>query len=268
VDQSFLGIGFSKIAFSTANPNLVVAATAGDNGLCLGLEARDWKQQSSFRALAREEDGNSTAVGLYYSLNGGATWNRATLTDGSGFRIGHGGDLQREPGSDGNVLRFHSAARAVFLDGWPELHAADYATDRGAGIGELSGEFERDDLPDLSRRVRGGAGAQRDVCVGGRRAARRLWKSTPADEGIWQSTTGGASWTQIPDNGITNCGDSAFGPNRDRTAAAAWNRVGTTWNCPRFQIRRPPIQPERTFTRVRQSLQVHVGARDYNLLAR
>jgi hypothetical protein len=31
--QSFLGIGFSKIAFSTAIPNLVVAATAGDNGL-------------------------------------------------------------------------------------------------------------------------------------------------------------------------------------------------------------------------------------------
>src|SRR5271170_578201 len=36
--QSFLGIGFSKIAFSTANPNLAVAATAGDNGLYLGLE--------------------------------------------------------------------------------------------------------------------------------------------------------------------------------------------------------------------------------------
>jgi hypothetical protein len=36
---------------------------------------------------------------------------------------------------------------------------------------------------------------------------------TPADEGIWQSTNGGASWTEIPDNGITNCGDSAFGPN-------------------------------------------------------
>src|SRR5208282_3609952 len=37
--QSFLGIGFSKIAFSTANPNLVVAATAGNNGLCHGEEA-------------------------------------------------------------------------------------------------------------------------------------------------------------------------------------------------------------------------------------
>ena len=42
--QSFLGVGFSKIAFSTANPSLVVAATAGDNGLYVGLE----------------EDGNST----------------------------------------------------------------------------------------------------------------------------------------------------------------------------------------------------------------
>src|SRR6266478_7888332 len=65
--QSFLGIGFSKIAFSTANPNLVVAATAGDNGLYVG----------------REEDGNSTARGLYYSQDGGLTWNRAILSDGA-----------------------------------------------------------------------------------------------------------------------------------------------------------------------------------------
>ncbi len=35
----------------------------------------------------------------------------------------------------------------------------------------------------------------------------------PADKGIWRSLNGGASWTQIPDNGITNCGDSAFGPS-------------------------------------------------------
>jgi len=28
------------------------------------------------------------------------------------------------------------------------------------------------------------------------------------DEGIWQSTSGGASWTQISDSGIINCGDS------------------------------------------------------------
>src|SRR5260370_29626786 len=38
-------------------------------------------------------------------------------------------------------------------------------------------------------------------------------KPAPIDEGIWRSTTGGTSWTRIPDNGITNCGYSAFGPN-------------------------------------------------------
>src|ERR1035441_4480776 len=65
--QSFLGIGFSKIAFSTANSNLVVAATAGDNGLYVG----------------REQDGNSTARGLYYSQDGGLTWNRVILSDGA-----------------------------------------------------------------------------------------------------------------------------------------------------------------------------------------
>jgi hypothetical protein len=55
--QSFMGVGFSKIAFSSAQPNIVVAATAGDNGLDLGLE----------------EDANSTARGLYFSINAGVT---------------------------------------------------------------------------------------------------------------------------------------------------------------------------------------------------
>ncbi|MGA2155323.1 MAG: hypothetical protein ABSH37_12970 [Bryobacteraceae bacterium] len=44
----------------------------------------------------------------------------------------------------------------------------------------------------------------------------------PADEGIWQSTNGGASWTQIPDSGITNCGDSAFGPNSGCGVEQGW----------------------------------------------
>jgi hypothetical protein len=31
---------------------------------------------------------------------------------------------------------------------------------------------------------------------------------SPVDQGIWQSKNGGASWTQMSDSGITNCGDS------------------------------------------------------------
>jgi hypothetical protein len=81
----------------------------------------------------------------------------------------------------------------------------------------------------------------------------------PADEGIWQSTNGGTSWTQIPDNGITNCGDERVwagqqrlrrgtglvqpGIVRDsRSAASEFNRNG----CLRGRG---------------QSLQVHAGAR-------
>ena len=33
--------------------------------------------------------------------------------------------------------------------------------------------------------------------------------SNIADRGIWRSADGGNSWQQIPDNGITNCGDPA-----------------------------------------------------------
>jgi hypothetical protein len=44
----------------------------------------------------------------------------------------------------------------------------------------------------------------------------------PVDEGIWRTTNGGTSWTQIPDNGITNCGDSAFGPDSGCGVEQGW----------------------------------------------
>ena len=70
---------------------------------------------------------------------------------------------------------------------------------------------------------------------------------TPADEGIWRSTTGGASWTEIPDNGITNCGDSAFGPNSGCGVEQGWYNLELA----AIPDPPPPIQRERMFTRVR-----------------
>src|SRR5258708_5377662 len=78
------------------------------------------------------------------------------------YCLRYGGGLQPEPGS---VLRFYPASRPVLIDRWPAFRAADYATERGSCIGAVSGWFEREQLPDLSRRVCDGTWAQRDVCV-------------------------------------------------------------------------------------------------------
>ncbi|MGB6250760.1 MAG: hypothetical protein WBF54_16695 [Terriglobales bacterium] len=207
-DESFLGIGFSKIAFSAANPNLVVAATAGDNGLCVGEEAG--VAGGGGPCLGPQEDGSSTVRGLYYSLNAGSTWSRATLTDGS------------VPASATAVI--YNSANATFY-AFIRRHGLYSSTDGetfarlttqpGAGLAAANcpassnattcliyrGEFAV--VPGRNEMYVWVVDVQGDGLDG---------NPVPADEGIWQSLNGGASWTQIPDNGITNCGDDAFGP--------------------------------------------------------
>jgi hypothetical protein len=210
-DQSFLGIGFSKIAFSTANPNLVVAATAGDNGLCLGLEVATGGNSP---CDGPEEDGNSTVRGLYFSQNGGATWNRVTLTDGS---IPASATAVIYNASQGASGTFYAAIRRHGLysstDG---QHFSSLTAQPTAGTASAlcpastntitcliyRGEFAV--VPGRNEMYVWVVDVQGDVQYG---------NPVAADEGIWQTMNGGASWTQIPDNGITNCGDDAFGPD-------------------------------------------------------
>ncbi|MGH9493004.1 MAG: WD40/YVTN/BNR-like repeat-containing protein, partial [Terriglobales bacterium] len=68
----FRGLGFAKIAFSTANTNLVVAAAGGTIGQGLGAEAPGACPAA-----------NSTCRGLYFSTDAGATWQYATVKDGT-----------------------------------------------------------------------------------------------------------------------------------------------------------------------------------------
>jgi len=67
----FAGEGFAGFAWSTVNPQLVVAAVpqAYEGTLVKALETH-WSYQ-----------------GLYYSADSGATWNLATITDGGGKDI-------------------------------------------------------------------------------------------------------------------------------------------------------------------------------------
>jgi hypothetical protein len=199
--ESFLGIGFSKIAFSTANPNLAVAATAGDNGLFVG----------------REEDGNSTARGLYYSQDGGVTWNRVILSDGavpaSATTVIYNAS-QGVAGTFYAFIRRHGLYSSTdgqnFMRLTTQPTAGLASTLCPAGSNSNTCQIYRGELavvPGRNEMYVWVVDLQPDVQPGNN------GDPAPVDEGIWQTTNGGTSWTQIPDNGITNCGDSAFGTN-------------------------------------------------------
>jgi hypothetical protein len=209
--QSFLGVGFSKIAFSSANPNLVAAATAGDNGLDLGLE----------------EDANSTARGLYFSTDAGATWNRVTLSDDAVPASATAVIYNASQGTGGTFYAFirrHGLYSSV--DGHhftrltsqpsPGLTAANCP----AGANSSACPIYRGDLavvPGRNEMYVWMVDVQPD----------EYGNPVPADEGVWQSLNGGtgnggASWTQILDKGISNCGDDAFGAESGCGVQQGW----------------------------------------------
>lgn len=70
-DYSFIGEGFAGFAWSTANPELVVAAVS---------------QAYEGTLVAASQPGFSYE-GLYYSNDAGATWHLATITDGNGSDV-------------------------------------------------------------------------------------------------------------------------------------------------------------------------------------
>src|SRR5207248_5597240 len=94
--RSFRGLGFSKIAFSSTNPSLVVAAAASTNG-------------SSPGGNGGETQG-ANGRGLYYSTDAGLTWSYASVNDPSGeTQAGSVGDVAFNPvhGKFYAVVRWH-----------------------------------------------------------------------------------------------------------------------------------------------------------------
>jgi hypothetical protein len=209
--QAFLGVGFSKIAFSTLNPNLAVAATAGDNGLYVGLE----------------EDGNSTARGLYFSKDGGVTWNRAILSDGAVPASATAVIYNASQGTTGTFYAF--IRRHGLYSSTDGQHFTRLAAQPTAGLTSANCPAGSNSPTCLIYRGEFAVVPGRDEMY--------VWvvdvqpdeNGNPQafDEGIWQSLNGGtgnggASWTQIPDNGITNCGDDAFGPDSGCGVEQGW----------------------------------------------
>jgi hypothetical protein len=99
VDHLFLGEGFAGFAWSTATPQVVVAAVS----------------QSYESSLVNADIASSSCAGLYYSTDAGATWHFSTITDENGKDVQ--GPNDAFPGTEGNAATAvaWNAKRGLFI---------------------------------------------------------------------------------------------------------------------------------------------------------
>jgi len=100
-DQSwgFAGEGFAGFAWSTVNPQLVVAAVS----------------QAYEGALVNADRQQLSYEGLYVSQDSGATWNLATITDGNGTHVQGPEDAFAEPDGNAATSVVWNPARQLFV---------------------------------------------------------------------------------------------------------------------------------------------------------
>ena len=183
--RSFAGMAFSKIAFSSINPSLVVAATAGAS-------------QGLLEGLANPLTAN---LGIYISSDGGQSWTFSNIKDGN---------VSTAPGSVSSLayntvageffaaLRYHGFYSSSDGVNWSRL-----ATQPGVG---LTTQACPPNPYSIACPIYRG-----EISVVPGRNEMYVWyvDANDNDQGIWESTNGGTTWSQINDSGITNCGDQA-----------------------------------------------------------
>ncbi|HYA25945.1 MAG TPA: hypothetical protein VEF05_17420, partial [Terriglobales bacterium] len=191
--HSFAGMAFSKIAFSTSTTNLAVAGAAGaSEGILEGLAS----------------SGN-TNLGLYYSQDAGASWSYANVQDGTLATAPDSATTVVYNGVAGQffaALRYHGFYSSSDGINWTRL-----ANQPGAGLTTLA-------CPAQSTSTTCPIYRGEITAVPGRNEM-YVWyvDVNDDDQGIWQSTNGGAAWTQITDSGITDCGDASGCGTEDGT---------------------------------------------------
>ncbi len=95
----FIGEGFAGFAWSTVNPELVVAAVS----------------QAYEGTLVNAGVAQSSYEGLYYSTDSGATWNLATITDGSGNDVQGPNDPFVSPDGNAATSVVWNPVRGIFV---------------------------------------------------------------------------------------------------------------------------------------------------------
>ena len=189
--RSFAGLGFSKIAFSTTNPSLVVAAAAGAaQGVIEGLE-----------------NPVITNRGLYYSNDGGQSWNYGLVKD-AGMAI--------DPSSATSVVYNAVAGQFFAAIQWHGV----YSSSDGANwsrLGIQPGGLTPSACP-ASPTAPGCLLYRGEFAVVPGRNEMYFWyvDGNSTNQHIWRTKDAGANWTQLDDSNITNCGDLLGGCGTDQ----------------------------------------------------
>jgi len=190
--KPFLGMAVSKIAFSSTNPSLVVAAVATSSpGVIEGARTIDNR-------------------GLYVSTNGGASWTYETsVKDGT---------TSIAPPSNSVTSVVFNAAAGKFYAAF--RYRGFYSSTDGANWTRLTNQ------PAAAGSGLNGAGTCPTSLVGVTSITCPIYRGEIAvvpnrnemyafyvdpgdgDQGIWKSLDGGATWAAINVTGITNCGDT------------------------------------------------------------
>ena len=188
----FQGLAVSKIVFSTAQRNTVVAGVGlSPVGQIEGADA-------------------STPYGIYYSSDAGASWHLATVQD-SGITIAP--DSPRGIVYNPASAKFYAAIRRHgFYSSADGITWARLPNQPGGGV------LAQSNCPTITSSatcpiVRG------ELAVVPGRNEMYAWftdfdsSSSPPDidHGVWKTLDGGATWTSISTAGIDSCGDSVGG---------------------------------------------------------
>jgi hypothetical protein len=181
---SFSGLGATRMAFSTASgqSNTVVAAMAAtsegvvDNALT-----------------------SNTYRGLYTSTDAGQTWTYNALFAGA------------SEATSATAVVYNAAAGLFFA---AERYHGFYSSPDGLTWTRLANQPGAPGLLSTTNCPQNYVTScpiyRGEITVVPGRNEMYVWfvSAGPTDQGIWQSKNGGASWTQISDSGIINCGDS------------------------------------------------------------
>lgn len=183
---SFAGLGATRMAFSIANPDTVVAAMAVSNeGFIAGAFT------------------GSTYPGLYISTDAGQTWNYDPLNSGGAAEATSATSVIYNAAAG---LFFAAVQYQGFFSSPDGLNWTRLANQPGTP-GLLSTTACPQNYLITCPIYRG------EITVVPGRNEMYVWfvsadsNGNPADQGIWQSLNGGVSWTQISDSSIGNCGD-------------------------------------------------------------